>query len=88
MGGVGRGIQSNVGKNDTKGIEKPSLHNDNRPAMTYGSETWDMTKKEVSRLNLIEMRRLRWTREKTKVDHITNDTMTTVGAHQNRCNFE
>ena len=41
-----------------------------RPAMTYGSECWAVTKKDESKLNSAEMRMLRWARGKTRLDHI------------------
>ncbi len=44
-----------------------------RPAMTYGSECWVVKKKDENKLNSAEMRMLRWTREKTRLDHIRNE---------------
>ena len=43
-----------------------------RPAMIYGSETWSTTKKEEKRLDVNEMRMLRWTCGVTKLDRIAN----------------
>ena len=44
-----------------------------RPAMTYGSECWAVKKKDENKLNSVEMRMLRWTRGKTRLDHIRNE---------------
>ena len=44
-----------------------------RPAMTYGSECWAVKKKYDNKLNSAEMRMLKWTREKTRLDHIRNE---------------
>ena len=41
--------------------------------MTYGSECWAVKKKYESKLNSAEMRMLRWTRGKTRLDHIRNE---------------
>nr|XP_043611587.1 uncharacterized protein LOC122583227 [Erigeron canadensis] len=41
-----------------------------RPTMLYGSECWAMTKAQASRVEVAEMRMLRWTCEKTLSDRI------------------
>ena len=41
--------------------------------MTYGSECWTLQKKEENKLNSAEMRMLRWTRGKTRLDYIRNE---------------
>ena len=43
-----------------------------RPAMIYGSETWPIMKREEKRLDVNEMRMLRWTCGVTKSDRIVN----------------
>ena len=59
-----------------------------RPAMTYGSECWAVKKKDENKLNSAEMRMLRWTRGKTRLDHIRNEDVEMdkredqVGSHQ------
>ena len=42
-------------------------------AMTYGSECCAVKKKDENKLNSAEMRMLRWTRGKTRLDHIRNE---------------
>jgi glucose/arabinose dehydrogenase len=46
-----------------------------RPAMIYGSETWPVKKAHEKRLEVAEMRMLRWTLGKTRRDRIRNDTI-------------
>nr|XP_043620167.1 uncharacterized protein LOC122592015 [Erigeron canadensis] len=41
-----------------------------RPAMLYGSECWAMTKAQAARVEVAEMRMLRWTCGKTLADRI------------------
>ena len=43
-----------------------------RPAMIYGAETWPTTKGEEDRMNVNEMRMLRWTCGVTRLDRIAN----------------
>ena len=43
-----------------------------RPAMIYGAETWSTTKEDEERLDVSEMRMLRWTCGVTKLDRIAN----------------
>ena len=42
-----------------------------RPSMLYGSECWPMTKAQANRMEVAEMRMLRWTYGKTMLDMIT-----------------
>ena len=44
-----------------------------RNAATYGSECWAVKKKDENKLNSVEMRMLRWTRGKTRLDHLRNE---------------
>ncbi|GJY29823.1 retrovirus-related pol polyprotein LINE-1 [Tanacetum coccineum] len=43
-----------------------------RPAMLYGSECWPLTKVQANRMEVAEMRMLRWTCGKTLLDMIPN----------------
>ncbi|GJV29385.1 hypothetical protein Tco_1385833 [Tanacetum coccineum] len=43
-----------------------------RPAMLYGSECWLITKAQANRVEVTELRMLRWTCGKTMVDIIPN----------------
>ncbi|GJW58861.1 hypothetical protein Tco_0105592, partial [Tanacetum coccineum] len=43
-----------------------------RPAMLYGSECWLITKAQANRVEVAELRMLRWTCGKTMVDMIPN----------------
>ena len=43
------------------------------PAMTYSSECWALKKKDENKLNSAEIRMLRWSRGKTRLDHIRNE---------------
>ncbi|GJV97159.1 retrovirus-related pol polyprotein LINE-1 [Tanacetum coccineum] len=43
-----------------------------RPAMLYGSECWPITKAQANRVEVAELRMLRWTSGKTMVDMIPN----------------
>ena len=44
-----------------------------RPAMLYGAETWATTKRQESRIEVNEMRMLRWMRGVTRKDKIRNE---------------
>ena len=44
-----------------------------RPAMMYGRETWAVKKAQEKKLDLAEMRMLRWTSGVTKLDRIRNE---------------
>ena len=44
-----------------------------RPAMMYGAETWAVKKAQEKKLDVAEMRMLRWMSGVTKVDRIRND---------------
>ena len=44
-----------------------------RPAMLYGAETWATTKRQESRIEVNEMRMLRWMCGVTKKDKIRNE---------------
>nr|GFC76268.1 putative reverse transcriptase, identical [Tanacetum cinerariifolium] len=44
-----------------------------RPAMLYGSECWPITKALAFRVEVAELRMLRWTCSKTMVDMISNE---------------
>ena len=48
-----------------------------RPAMLYGSECWPMTKAQANRMEVAEMRMLRWTCGKTMLDRIPNEVFRT-----------
>ena len=50
-----------------------------RPAMIYGSETWQIKKAQEKRLEVAEMRMLRWTMGKTRMDKIRNETIRKMG---------
>ena len=43
-----------------------------KPTITYGAECWVVRKKHENRLNVSEMRMLRWIRGKTRKDHVRN----------------
>ena len=43
-----------------------------KPTMTYGAECWAVRKKDENRLNVAEMRMLRWIRGKIRKDHVRN----------------
>ena len=43
-----------------------------RPAMLYGIECWAVKKQYVSKMNVAEIRMLRWMVGKTRRDKITN----------------
>ena len=43
-----------------------------RPALIYGAETWATTKREEERLNVNEMRMLRWSCGVTRKDRVPN----------------
>ena len=43
-----------------------------RPAMIYGAETWDTTKRQEKRIEVTEMRMLRWMCGVTRKDNIRN----------------
>ena len=44
-----------------------------RPAMTYGSETWAIKKAQEKRMDVAEMRMLRWMCGVTRRDRIRNE---------------
>ena len=44
-----------------------------RPAMMYGAETWAVKKTQQKKLDVAEMRMLRWMSGVTKLDRITNE---------------
>ena len=44
-----------------------------RPAMMYGAETWAVKKAQEKKLNVAEMRMLRWMSGVTKLDRIRNE---------------
>ncbi|GJR42788.1 hypothetical protein Tco_1310891 [Tanacetum coccineum] len=44
-----------------------------RPTMMYGSECWPLTKVQANRIEVAEMRMLRWTCGKTLLDMILNE---------------
>ena len=44
-----------------------------RPAMLYGAETWATTKRQESRIDVNEMRMLRWMCGVTRKDKIRNE---------------
>ena len=44
-----------------------------RPALIYGSETWAVKKSQEKRMDVAEMRMLRWMLGKTKRDRIRNE---------------
>ena len=44
-----------------------------RPAMMYGVETWAVKKAQEKKLDVEEMRMLRWTSRVTKLDRIWNE---------------
>ncbi|GJU40600.1 putative pre-mRNA-processing factor 6-like [Tanacetum coccineum] len=48
-----------------------------RPAMLYGSECWPLTKVQANRMEVAEMRMLRWTCGKTILDMIPNGVFRT-----------
>ncbi|KAI5728881.1 hypothetical protein M8J77_001642 [Diaphorina citri] len=43
-----------------------------RPAMLYGAETWPIKKRQEDRMNVAEMRMLRWMCGVTRMDRIRN----------------
>ena len=43
-----------------------------RPAMVYGAETWAVQKAQEKKLDVAEMRMLRWMSGVTKLDRIRN----------------
>ena len=44
-----------------------------RPAMTYGTETWAIKKSHERRIDIAEMKMLRWTQGVTRWDKIRNE---------------
>ena len=50
-----------------------------RPAMMYGAETWSVKKTQQKKLDLAEMRMLRWMRGVTKLDGIRNEIIRGIG---------
>ena len=44
-----------------------------RPAMMYGAETWALKKAQEKKLDVAEMRMLRWMSGVTKMDRISNE---------------
>ena len=44
-----------------------------RPAMVYGAETWAVKKAQEKKLDMAEMRMLRWVSGVTKMDRIRNE---------------
>ena len=44
-----------------------------RPAMTYGTETWPIKKTQEQKMNVAEMRMLRWMLGVTRMDRVKND---------------
>ena len=50
-----------------------------RPAMIYGSETWQIKKAQEKRLEVAETRMLRWTMGKIRKDKIRNETIRKMG---------
>ena len=44
-----------------------------RPAMTYGSETWGIKKAQEKKMDVAEMKMLRWACGHTRLDHIENE---------------
>ena len=44
-----------------------------RPAMMYGAETWAVKKAQEKKLDVTEMRMLRWMSGVTKLDRIRNE---------------
>ena len=44
-----------------------------RPIMMYGAETWAMKKAQEKKLDVAEMRMLRWMSGVTKLDRIRNE---------------
>ena len=57
-----------------------------RPALMYGAETWALKKAQVKKLEVAEMRMLRWMCGVTKLDKIRNErirgTMESGGNHK------
>ena len=46
-----------------------------RPAMVYGAETWEVKKAHEKKLDVAEMRMLRWMSGVTKMDRIRNESI-------------
>ena len=46
-----------------------------RPAMVYGSECWALLKQEEQSLHTTEIKILRWSQGKTRIDRIKNETI-------------
>ena len=44
-----------------------------RPTMLYGTECWAVKKQYVNKMNVVEMRMLRWMCGKTKRDKVRNE---------------
>ena len=44
-----------------------------RPVMLYGTKCWAVKKQYVSKMNIAEMRMLRWMCDKTRRDEIRNE---------------
>ncbi|GKD49866.1 hypothetical protein Tco_1278842 [Tanacetum coccineum] len=49
-----------------------------RPAMLYGSECWRIMKAQADRVEVVELRMLRWTCDKTMLDRIPNGVFRAV----------
>ena len=46
-----------------------------RPRMLYSCETWAITKSQEKALKNAEMKMLRWSQEKTRLDKVKNETI-------------
>ena len=46
-----------------------------RPVMMYGSETWAIKKEQERRLDVAEIKMIRWSMGKTRKDKVRNDNL-------------
>ena len=62
-----------------------------RPALMYGAETWVLKKAQENKLEVAEMRMLRWMCGVTKLDKIRNERIRgtmKVGGNQKRKSYK
>ena len=70
------GTGDSVRTNNKFESQRESIHRTVvRPAMMYGAETWAVKKAQEKKLDVAEMRMLRWMSGVTKLDRIRNERL-------------